>query len=308
MEDVLLYDRYLRESEDPGVSADELLSTLGDSEKEAILEKLTLLSSFTDEECEAQRLATTEELIRSILPIGMKVYACLFSAGLEHFTPTSAHPIASSLTPADRAVLVLLVALPSLFNDEVCLAMAEVAQVFYDEPPTAEEAERAVGMRPTPTDYRCLAGLLKDVYTRSQELRQLIHLDQLSHQTRQVQLLDRFLVTRIRETRPPPVVVPLSPESSQRGMAPPLTLAQSLSTRVAAAQSHTATTAPAASLTATYNRQQTGKEEVDPYASYMQKSTPASTVPRAPKSKVELKRKKDEMIKNSLRQLPQGKQ
>lgn len=119
-----------------------------------------------------------------------------------------------ALTPAERAQLIVIAALPALCVDELCLTMADVALAggLGDSRSSSSSVNSSssrnannispsdvnVLIRPTSPDRRSLVGLLGDIYNRGSELAQLTRLCEEVETAQVVQMLDRFLATRIR--------------------------------------------------------------------------------------------------------------
>lgn len=145
----------------------------------------------------SERIAT---VVEQSLGICSKVHACLDAVGFDALGTTVITPSVSlhlNLSPLERSYVVQVAALPSLCIDEVSAAMADVALQYGIE--MEKERVRRVSLRPTSPDQMILRSAQNEASSRASELNQIIQAGCHVEKIRELQLYNRFLVTRLRQ-------------------------------------------------------------------------------------------------------------
>lgn len=176
------------------------------SEEEASLRMLELVKT-DDEQARIIHEQLVREKLHQALGVGSKVFSCFSAIGFEKFVDVP-------ISPGDRSHLISIAAIPALFSDELITGMAEVSQArdelewntqakvdleksYLDTPPL--DLNKAVPLRPTTPDRRCLCSVMDSIQERNHELAQLLSIGNMNEATQLRELFNRFLITRLKQ-------------------------------------------------------------------------------------------------------------
>lgn len=202
-------------------------------ERSAALQEMSDLLFTTDEAGAICRGTLTANFVQKSMGITVKVFSSLAAFGFEALmrpdeilekssqagatqrssNRNTAEAAGLTLSPAERAHVTVMAALPALYADELILGMVMAAQLSTQDPvslggsvdapvqlPTTAAADTVEGIhiRPTTPYRRFLTNMKQDIVNRRREIEQLIELSESAEETQQMELLERFLATRIR--------------------------------------------------------------------------------------------------------------